>query len=103
MRNMNENSMDKLLAQVRWPLPPAGLRERILMAVEDDFSLPPPFMIPLQKAMGSPAWRTALLTLIVGAAFCAGMLTTSEADAGGAPFYTSSGFMLTQLFTGVDG
>jgi hypothetical protein len=70
------------------------------MDVEHDLSLPPPFMIQLPKAM---AWRTALLALIVGAAFCAGVLTTSEADAGGAPFYTSSGFMLTQLFTGVDG
>ncbi len=49
------------------------------------------------------AWRTALLALIVTASFCAGMLTTSEADAGDNTFYTSSGFMLTQLFTGVDG
>jgi len=100
MRNMHENSIDKLLAQVRWPLPPAGLRERILMGVEDDFSRPPSFMVHLPKAA---AWRTALLAVIVSAAFCAGILTTSEADAGGAPFYTSSGFMLTQLFTGVDG
>jgi hypothetical protein len=99
MKDKNK-AIDMLLDRVRWPLPPADLQERILMKVgEEDISFLPPFIIPLRAAMDRPAWRTAILVLIVATGFCAGIFSSQQAGASDTPFYTGSGFILTQLFT----
>ena len=103
MNYKNRNEIDRLLAQVRWPQPSAHLREQILMSTTHDAVSLPPLMIPLRGAMGRPAWRATFFALMIFTAFYAGILASGETDAGGAPFYTSSGVMLNQLFTGVDG
>lgn len=95
MRDPDTDSIDRMLSQVQWPPPPAGLRERIVRKAEqDNLPSPPPFIV------GWSAPRAALLGLIIIAAFCTGVLTSREDDTDNPLFYSSSGLMLTQLFTG---